>query len=181
MTEEVLRNTISAVLQNFSRYELTVNENIGFGHIEKMHDHSLIASVAGKSGADEFIEILPNKYDTTLGKAIHEGGTDLSTGQWQKLAIARSYLRDTDIVILDEPTASLDVKAEVEVYRQFQKLSKNKTSILISHRLGSARIADQIVVLHQGEIIEVGTHTELIEQNGHYAKMYAAQSEWYQQ
>jgi ATP-binding cassette, subfamily B, bacterial len=124
---------------------------------------------------------LPDKYETLLGKDLYETGQDLSIGQWQKLAIARTYLRDAAIVVLDEPTAALDANAEVEVYRQFQDMAEGKTVMLISHRLGSARLADRIIVLAHGAIVEQGTHVELLQRGGQYAAMYRVQAAWYQE
>ena len=118
-------------------------------------------------------------YETTLGRAYDEHGQDLSQGQWQKLAIARAYLRDASVLVLDEPTAALDAKAEVEVYRQFRDVSRDKTVLLISHRLGSARLADRIVFLDNGHVVEEGTHEELVALEGRYAEMYTVQAGWY--
>jgi ATP-binding cassette subfamily B protein len=122
---------------------------------------------------------LPAGYDTVLGKAYDEHGQDLSTGQWQKLAIARAYFRDAGVLVLDEPTAALDARAEVEVYRQFRDMAQGKSLLLISHRLGSARLADRIVVLDGGRIAEEGRHLDLMGGNGLYARMYLIQAGWY--
>ena len=170
----------SAVLQDFVRYELTAKENIGFGNIRHLEDDAAIRSAAEKAGADEVIVRLPSGYETVLGKAWDDEGQELSTGQWQKLAISRSYMRDAPVLVLDEPVSALDAKLEVEVYRQFRSLSQGKSVLLISHRLGSARLADQIIFLEGGKVIEEGSHDELIELNGRYANMYQSQAIWYQ-
>src|SRR5262249_28665605 len=155
-------------------------ENIGFGRIERLHDHPAIEAAARRSAAATAIEGLPDGYQTLLNKEF-EGGHDLSLGQWQKLAIARAYLRDAEILVLDEPASALDALAELEVYRQFLDLSAGKTVLLISHRLGSARLADRIILLHQGRIVQSGTHDELMAIGGPYAELYAMQAEWYRE
>ena len=174
------RAKCSAVLQDFVRYELTAKENIGFGDTKRLEDGVAIQSAASKTGADEVIERLPSGYETVLGKAWDDEGQELSTGQWQKLAISRSYMRDAPVLVLDEPVAALDAKLEVEIYRQFRSLSQGKSVLFISHRLGSARLADRIVFLEDGKVIEAGSHDELIELNGRYANMYQSQAIWYQ-
>ena len=174
------RARCSAVLQDFVRYELTAKENIGFGDTKRLEDSVAIQSAASKTGADEVIERLPSGYETVLGKAWDDEGQELSTGQWQKLAISRSYMRDAPVQVLDEPVAALDAKLEVEIYRQFRSISQGKSVLFISHRLGSARLADRIVFLENGKVIEAGSHDELIELNGRYANMYQSQAIWYQ-
>lgn len=124
------------------------------------------------------IDLLADGYDTFLGKQF-DNGIDLSQGQWQKIAVARAYMRECDIIVLDEPTASLDPKAEVEIYKQFRDSMQDKTALLISHRLGVAKLADRIIVLHKGEVVEQGSHAELMKQVGPYAEMLGIQSKWY--
>jgi ATP-binding cassette subfamily B protein len=174
------RERIAAVFQDYVKYELTARENIGFGDLSRMEDELAIQSAAAKSGADEEVAGLPAAYDTVLGKAYDERGQDLSIGQWQKLAIARAYMRDALVLVLDEPTAALDAKSEVEIYRQFRDMSQGKSVLFISHRLGSARLADRILFLEAGRIVEEGSHADLMAQGGRYAKMYSIQAGWYQ-
>jgi ATP-binding cassette, subfamily B, bacterial len=171
---------VAAVFQDYVRYELTARENIGFGNLAQLHNRSAIDLAAARSGADRVIATLPAGYETVLGKAYDESGQDLSLGQWQKLAIARAYLRDGAVLVLDEPTAALDARAEVEVYQQFRDMAQGRTTLLISHRLGSARLADRILVLDNGRIVEQGQHMTLLAHDGRYATMYRIQAHWYQ-
>lgn len=168
----------TAVFQDFQKYQiLNVQENIAIGQIESMTDFVKVKEAAILSGADEIIQSLPSQYETILGKEF--GGVELSLGQWQRIAVARAYIRDAELLVLDEPTASLDPKAEYEVYRQFEQAAQDKTVVFISHRLGVAKLADRIIVLKEGEIIEEGSHAELIKNKGHYANLYDLQAQWY--
>jgi ATP-binding cassette subfamily B protein len=172
------RARTTAIFQDFQKYQLlNVRENVAVGQIEHLNDKELARKAALRSGADAMIQTLSEGYETLLGKEF--GGTELSKGQWQKLAVARAYFRDSELLILDEPTASLDAKAEVEIYRQFEQVSLGKTVVFISHRLGAAKLADRIIVLNNGHIEEQGTHAELLKQNGQYAHMYQLQARWY--
>ena len=175
---ESWRYRSGAVFQDYMTYAFTARENIGLGRIGSMDDLDAIRGAAVRSGAHAAIEDLPQGYETLLGREF-EGGRDLSKGQWQSLAIARLYLRDAELLVLDEPTSALDALAEVEVYRQFLELSSNKSVLLISHRLGSARLADRVVFLKDGEIVEQGTHDELIQAGGAYSELFTMQAEWY--
>jgi ATP-binding cassette subfamily B protein len=173
------RSHAAAVFQDYVRYELTARENIGFGDLRRLHDEVALRSAAHKSGAAPVIAALPAAYETVLGKAYDERGQDLSIGQWQKLAISRAYLREASVLVLDEPTTALDARAEVEVYRQFRDMSQGKSVLLISHRLGAARLADRILVLEAGRIVEAGSHADLMAHHGRYLRMYSIQAGWY--
>ena len=172
------REQVGAVFQDYMNYSFTARENIGFGRIAKIDDGNSIRGAAVRSGADEVIDSLPHGYETLLGREF-EGGHDLSRGQWQALAIARLYLRDAQLLVLDEPTSALDALAELEVYHEFLQLSADKTVLLISHRLGSARLADRVVFLQRGTIVEEGTHDQLVKAGGPYGELFEMQAEWY--
>lgn len=172
------RDRVGAVFQDYVDYAFTARENIGFGRVERLADIDAIKDAAVRSGADQVVGGLSDGYETVLGKEF-EGGQDLSRGQWQTLAIARLYLRDAELLVLDEPTSALDALAEMEVYRQFLELSKDKSVLLISHRLGSARLADRVVFLREGSIVEEGSHDELVRAGGAYAELFEMQAEWY--
>lgn len=179
LDQQAWRRQVAAVFQDYVKYELSARENIGYGDLAQLNDVASIDTAAAKSGADQVIMQLPKGYETMLGRAYDEQGHDLSIGQWQKLAIARAYLRNGMVLVLDEPTAALDARAEVDVYRQFRNMAEGRSVLLISHRLGSARLADRIVVLEYGQIVEEGTHAELLGRGGQYAELYAVQAEWY--
>lgn len=173
-----LRQRIGVIFQDFVRYHLPASENIGFGQIEALERMDQIIDSARKSGAHPIIENLPEGYRTMLGRWFH-GGHELSVGQWQKIALARAFMRDAEILILDEPTASLDAETEYEIFRHFQELTVGKMAILISHRFSTVRMADRIVVIQQGRIAEIGTHDELLRQQGIYAHLFSMQAEGY--
>lgn len=168
---------VSAVFQDFAKYNLTARETIGFGQVDKMEDMVLLRRASGQGGAAEFVERWEHGYETYLGPTF--GGRDLSGGQWQKIASSRGFMREPSFLVLDEPTAALDPQAEVEVYRRFQEMAGNRTALLISHRIGFALLADRILVMKDGELIESGTHEELTQLNGEYAKLLDIQSQWY--
>ena len=183
---ETWRREATAVFQDFVRYPTTVFENVAYGDAALLARgglapetaHPRLAAAAAQSGADGFIAGLPKGYATLLGKEWPDG-MELSAGQWQRLALARAYLRDAQIVALDEPTAALDPRAEVAFYRQFTRVAAGRTAILVSHRLGAARLADRIVVLANGRIVEEGGHDALLKQGGVYARMFRLQASWY--
>ena len=173
-----LRQRIGVIFQDFVRYHLPASENIGFGQIEAAHQKEKIVEAARKSGAHEIIENLPEGYETMLGRWFH-GGQELSLGQWQKIALARAFMRDAEILVLDEPTASLDAQTEYEIFQRFQELTEGKMAILISHRFSTVRMADRIIVIDGGRIAEVGSHQELLRAEGIYAELFAMQAEGY--
>lgn len=175
-----LRSNIGVIFQDYAQYLVSVRQNIGFGNVDKIDDLTKIIESAKKSGADEFIDQLPQKYETTLGK-LFDDGVELSGGQWQKIALARAFLRDSQILILDEPTASLDAKTEYEVFKRFRELTKGRITFLISHRFSTVRMADRIIVIENGRIIENGSHVELMRLNGIYARMFNMQAEGYRE
>ena len=174
-----LYDMFGIIFQDFGKYAVSVKENIAFGQINKMIVFDEIKSAAEKSDSLKFIERLPNKFDTPLMRYFEENGIELSTGQWQKLSVARAFYADSDILILDEPTASLDAIAEQEIFTQFDELRKDKTTLFVSHRLSSATTATKIFVLMNGEVIEQGTHSELMTLEGHYFKLFSTQAKRY--
>jgi ATP-binding cassette subfamily B protein len=173
-----LRESIALIFQDFIRYQLTARENIGFGRVENVTDADKITRAAQQAGAHEFLERQPNGYETILSR-MFKGGKDLSIGQWQRVAIARAFFRDAPFVILDEPTASLDPRAEHALFEALRELLADRTVLFISHRLSTVRSADRIYVLHDGEIIEHGTHDELIALGGRYAELFNLQAAAY--
>ena len=173
-----LRQRIGVIFQDFVRYHLTAAENIGFGQIEMLDDRPRILQSAEKSGADALIKSFPEGYETMLGRWFHRG-RDLSGGEWQKIALARAFMRDCEILVLDEPTAALDAENEFKVFQQFRELTKEKTAVLISHRFSTVRMADRIFVIEQGRISEQGAHAELITRDGTYARLFNLQAESY--
>jgi len=173
-----LRANIGVIFQDFMRYNFTAADNIAVGRIEARDDRARIIESAERSLADEVIRKLPEQYDQLLGKRFRTG-IDLSGGEWQKVAIARAYMRDAQLLILDEPTAALDARAEYEVFERFKELSRGKTVVLISHRFSSVRMADRIVVLKDGTVEAEGTHAELLQQRGRYAELFELQAAGY--
>lgn len=176
---EALYSLYGIIFQDFGRYAETVGDNISFGCISRGADPQAVQEAARNAGADRFIEAMPQQYDTPLTRYFEKDGTELSIGQWQKLSVARAFYSDADILILDEPTASLDAIAEQEIYHQFDRLRKGKTSIFVSHRLSSATLADQILVLENGCLVEQGSHEELMAFGGKYHRLFSTQAERY--
>ncbi|MBS0216439.1 MAG: ABC transporter ATP-binding protein [Proteobacteria bacterium] len=173
-----LRANIGVIFQDFVRYHLTAGENIGVGQIDALHDRARIEQAAQRGMADEVVADLPQGYDQLVGRRW-KTGVELSGGQWQKIAIARAYMRDAQVVILDEPTAALDARAEYEVFRRFKELSEERTAVLISHRFSSVRMADRILVLADGKVEAQGSHEELMAQGGRYAELFELQAAGY--
>ncbi len=173
-----LRANIGVIFQDFVRYHLTAGENIGVGRIEAMDDAGRIRDAAARAMADAMIAGLPQGYDQVIGRRF-KTGVDLSGGQWQKIAIARAYMRDAQVMILDEPTAALDARAEFEVFQRFKELSDRRTAVLISHRFSSVRMADRILVLADGRLEASGTHDELMAAGGRYAELFELQAAGY--
>ncbi len=179
MEVEDLRSRFGAVFQDFVRYQFSVAENIGLGHVPALGDRDRIARAADLGGATSVISALPQQYDTMLG-GWFEKGQELSAGQWQKLAVARAFMRDdAEVLILDEPTASIDAEAEHALFERFQALAADRIAIVISHRFSTVRMADQIAVLHNGQVEELGSHDELMARGGRYAHLFNLQARGY--
>jgi ATP-binding cassette subfamily B protein len=175
---KALRHEIAIIFQDYAHYHMTARENIWLGNTALPPDHEGVIAAARRSGADDVISALPHGYDTILGKRF-EDGEELSIGEWQKVALARAFMRDAQIIVLDEPTSSMDAKAEYEVFQNFRQLVSGRTAILISHRFSTVRMADRIYVLKQGSIIEGGTHEELVRLGGTYARLFEMQAQHY--
>ncbi|MBR6709594.1 MAG: ABC transporter ATP-binding protein, partial [Clostridia bacterium] len=167
------------IFQDFGRYAVTVSENVAFGNIRRKLDETAVHNAIKQSNAEDYVTKLPNGYETPLMRIFEPNGIELSGGQWQKLAIARAFYADSDVLILDEPTASLDPMAEQEIFNQFDTLRKGKTTIFVSHRLSSATVASKVVVLEYGEIIEEGNHYDLMEKQGRYYELFSTQAKRY--
>jgi ATP-binding cassette subfamily B protein len=174
-----LRQNIGVIFQDYIRYQMRMSDNIAVGNIGEKENKPMIVSAAEQSLAAGLVEKLPAKYDQMLGRRFLEG-VELSGGEWQKVALARAYMRDAQVLILDEPTSALDARAEFEVFQRFAALTAGRTAVLISHRFSTVRMADRILVLQQGELIESGTHEELIAKKGMYAELFSLQARGYQ-
>lgn len=174
-----LYDMFGIIFQDFGKYAFTAGENIEFGQTSKGYVEADISAAAEAAGADQFITKLKNGFDTPLTRYFEPDGTELSIGQWQKLSVARAFYSDSDVLILDEPTASLDPLAEQEIFNQFERLRKDKTTIFVSHRLSSATIASKILVLEHGKIVESGNHAQLMEKHGKYWELFSTQAKRY--
>ena len=173
-----LRRQVGVIFQDYLRYQMTMAQNIAVGNIDRQGDRELIEAAARQSLAHALAERLPAQYDQELGRRFRSG-VELSGGEWQKVALARAYMRDAQLLILDEPTAALDARAEYEVFQRFADLTKGRTAVLISHRFSTVRMADRILVLEKGEMLEIGSHEELLERGGKYAELFELQASGY--
>lgn len=174
-----LRLHVGVIFQDFQRYQMTVHQNIAVGNIGQINNLALIEESARQSLAWPLIEKMPNRFDQMLGRRFHQG-IELSGGEWQKIALARAYMKDAQLLILDEPTSALDARAEYNVFLHFAELTKGKTAVLISHRFSTVRMANRILVLDKGQLLEIGSHEELLEKNGRYAELFHLQAAGYQ-
>jgi ATP-binding cassette subfamily B protein len=174
-----LRKNVGVIFQDYIRYQMTVSQNIAVGNIDEKENKELIEQSAKKSLADRLVERLAGKYDQALGRRFNQG-VELSGGEWQKIALARAYMKDAQLLILDEPTSALDARAEYEVFQRFSELTRGKTAVLISHRFSTVRMADRILVLDKGELLEIGSHQELLNKHGRYAELFSLQAKGYQ-
>lgn len=178
--ELALRRRVGVIFQDFARYQLKVGENIGAGDVSAFTDESRWRDAARQGMADTFIDTMPQGYDTQLGK-LFKDGRELSGGQWQKVALSRAFMREgADILVLDEPTAAMDAEAQAQVFEHVRSLGRDRMTIVISHRFSTVRVADHIVVLHGGKVVEEGSHPELMRHGGRYAHLFALQAKGYQ-
>ncbi|MBO0357410.1 ABC transporter ATP-binding protein [Hymenobacter sp. BT186] len=173
-----LRQEIGVIFQDFVRFQLPAGQNLAVGRIEEKENQPRIEQAAAQSLADSVIAKLPQGYDQMIGRRFN-GGVDLSGGEWQKIALGRAYMRDAQLLILDEPTAALDARAEYEVFQRFNELTKGKTAVLISHRFSTVRMADRILVVEHGKAVEIGSHEELLARGGRYAELFQLQAAGY--
>jgi ABC-type multidrug transport system fused ATPase/permease subunit len=171
------RRRIAAVFQDHAAFQLTVRENVGLGDLTRLHDDVALVAALERAGLAAVDSTLPRRLDAYLGRQF--GETELSGGQWQRVALARAFVRDADLLVLDEPTAALDPLAELALFERFAELAGDRTALMVSHRLGMARLADRILVLRGGRLVEAGPHAALVAQGGEYAALFAAQAQWY--
>jgi ATP-binding cassette subfamily B protein len=173
-----LRKNIGIIFQDFVRYDFVLRENIGVSQVEALDDEARIREAARRSLADSVAQRVPQGFDQMLGRRF-DNGVELSGGEWQKVALARAYMREAQVLILDEPTAALDARAEYEVFLRFAELTKGRMAVLISHRFSTVRMADRILVLKGGELVDDGTHEELVARGGLYAELFSLQAAGY--
>jgi ATP-binding cassette subfamily B protein len=173
-----LRNTTGVIFQDFVKFQMTASTNVAVGKVDQVMNLDKIKEASHLSLADTVINKLPEGYNQMIGRRFN-GGVDLSGGEWQKIALARAYMRDAQLLILDEPTAALDARAEHEVFMRFSELTKGKTAVLISHRFSTVRMADRILVIENGTVQELGSHTELLEKRGRYFELFNLQAKGY--
>ena len=177
---EILRQRIGVIFQDFARYQFKVGENVGVGDVRAIDDEDRWEDAADKGLAKPFIDELPDRYDTQLGRWF-KGGRELSGGQWQKVALSRAFMRrEADILVLDEPTAAMDAEAEVRIFDRFRDVTQDQIAVLISHRFSTVRMADYIIVLNGGRVIEQGSHEDLMKEDGVYAHLFSLQAAGYQ-
>lgn len=168
----------SAVFQKYQRYQMSLAENISISRTEKKWDEAVLGDVSQMAGLDVEVRTFTNGYDTMLSREFD--GVDLSGGQWQRVAIARGFFRDHNLIILDEPTAAIDPYEETRIYNRFAQMAKDKSALIVTHRLGSVKLADRILVMKDGQAVQLGTHEELIAEDGEYRRLYEAQEQWYE-
>jgi ATP-binding cassette subfamily B protein len=177
--KESYQQFFGVIFQDFFKYSFTAKENIAVGAISKINEDELIRTAAKQSLAEDVIQAFPKQYDQQLGKRF-AGGVELSGGQWQKIALARAYMKNAEVVVLDEPTSALDARAEYDAFQRFIGLTKGKTAVIISHRFSTVRMADRILVLKDGRLLEIGTHEELLSNKGLYSELFELQAQGYQ-
>jgi len=179
LTQEYLYSKIGVIFQDFTQYHLTIRENIAFGDIRQLNNDQALMEAAHKGQAEKLINQQAKGLDTFLGRQFIDEGIELPGGEWQRIGLARAHVSDKEVLILDEPAAKLDPVSEMQQFMEIKNSLRGRTAVLVSHRLGFARLADRIFVLCDGQLVEVGTHEQLMQANGHYAQMFRAQAEWY--
>lgn len=180
LTQEYLYSKLGVVFQDFKQYHFTIRENIAFGDISQMDNDQVLMEAARKGQAEKLINAQAKGLDTYLGRQFETDGIELSGGEWQRIGVSRAHVSDKEVLILDEPAAKLDPVSEMEQFMEIKNSLGGRTAVLVSHRLGFARLADEIIVLSDGDLVETGTHEQLMKANGHYATMFKAQAEWYE-
>lgn len=177
LTQKSLYENTTAVFQKYQRYQMTLEDNITISQSQIEYNKSTLDNICEIAGINKDDSSFTDGYDTMLSREF--GGVDLSGGQWQRIAIARGFFKSHNLIVLDEPTAAIDPYEETRIYNQFAKISKDKSAIIVTHRLGSVKIADRIIVMKNGEVEEIGTHNELIQANKEYTRLYMSQEQWY--